>query len=88
MRDEKALKFIADSFTVETCKRDIKLLKDFTTWELLNLKVPTASYRITILSYLLRILVVSRGGAELYGTILLYTYLSSFLRFWLYLHSL
>lgn len=41
MRDEKALKFIADSFTVETCKGNVKLLKDFTTWELLNLKVST-----------------------------------------------
>lgn len=41
MRDETALKFIADSFTAETCKGDVKLLKDFTAWELLNLKVST-----------------------------------------------
>ncbi|KAJ3967966.1 pyridoxal phosphate-dependent transferase [Lentinula raphanica] len=31
------LSFIADTFHVKTCTRESKLLKDFTTWELLNI---------------------------------------------------
>ncbi|KAJ3903671.1 pyridoxal phosphate-dependent transferase, partial [Lentinula edodes] len=34
------LKFIADTFRVDTCTHESKFLKDFTTWELLNI-LPT-----------------------------------------------
>lgn len=39
MDDE--LSFISDTFEVETCVGETKLLKDLSTWELLNLRVPT-----------------------------------------------
>lgn len=35
------LKFISDTFEVRTCVGKTKLLKDLTTWELLNLCVAT-----------------------------------------------
>lgn len=39
MDDE--LSFISDTFKVKTCVGETKLLKDLSTWELLNLRVPT-----------------------------------------------
>lgn len=39
MDDE--LSFISDTFEVETCVGETKLLKDLSTWELLNLRIPT-----------------------------------------------
>lgn len=39
--DEGALQFVADKFKVQTCQGDRKLLKDLSTWELLNLRPKT-----------------------------------------------
>lgn len=38
---DKELKFISDTFEVQTCVGKTKLLKDLTSWELLNLRVAT-----------------------------------------------
>ncbi|GFF60363.1 L-2,4-diaminobutyrate decarboxylase [Aspergillus udagawae] len=38
---EGKLKFIADTFEVENCKGDLRLFKDMSTWELLNLRPET-----------------------------------------------
>ena len=38
MKDGKPLAFIADSFKMKPCAGDSKLFKDFTTWELLNIR--------------------------------------------------
>lgn len=38
MKYGKPLAFIADSFKVQPCVGESKLFKDFTTWELLNIK--------------------------------------------------
>ncbi|KAL8725702.1 MAG: hypothetical protein Q9181_006313, partial [Wetmoreana brouardii] len=40
-KDFGPLSFIAETFVVETCKGTKKLFKDFSKWELLNLKVTT-----------------------------------------------
>lgn len=39
--DKGDLQFIADKFKVQTCQGDRKLLKDLSTWELLNLRPKT-----------------------------------------------
>ena len=41
MKPGSALDFIAESFKTDTCTGETKLLKDFDTWELLNMKVHT-----------------------------------------------
>ena len=38
MKNGKPLAFIANSFKMQPCIGDPKLFKDFTTWELLNIK--------------------------------------------------
>ncbi|EEB93640.1 hypothetical protein MPER_07671, partial [Moniliophthora perniciosa FA553] len=40
MEKGQPLDFIADTFTVPTCTGTVKLLRDFTTWELLNIAPP------------------------------------------------
>ncbi|KAK7053228.1 hypothetical protein VNI00_003851 [Paramarasmius palmivorus] len=51
MEKDQPLDFIADSFKVPTCTGTSKLLRDFTTWELLNiapedvLDIPTRLYK-------------------------------------------
>ncbi|KAK2753458.1 hypothetical protein FQN54_007848 [Arachnomyces sp. PD_36] len=39
--DKGGLQFVADKFKVQTCNGDRKLLKDLSTWELLNLRPKT-----------------------------------------------
>lgn len=41
VKDFGPLSFTGDTFVVETCSGARKLFKDFSKWELLNLKVPT-----------------------------------------------
>ena len=38
MKDGKPLAFIADSFKMKPCIGDVKLFKEFSTWELLNIR--------------------------------------------------
>lgn len=41
IRESGPLAFIADTFKVETCAGDVKLVKELDSWDLLNLKVKT-----------------------------------------------